>query len=99
MTDKIKKLDDRAQAREKLSIWYGSRDNFYHGVKELIANAADELRNHASEPGKIEVTLSNDNKRIMVSDNGRGIRIGGETDGEKIMIYYSALYLLGQNMM
>lgn len=83
MTDKIKKLDDRAQAREKLSIWYGSRDNFYHGVKELIANAADELRNHASEPGKIEVTLSNDNKRIMVSDNGRGIRIGGETDGEK----------------
>ena len=41
MADQIKKLDDRAQAREKLSIWYGSRDNFYHGIKELIANAAD----------------------------------------------------------
>ena len=83
MADQIKKLDDRAQAREKLSIWYGSRDNFYHGIKELIANAADELRNHATEPGVINVVLSNENKRIMVSDNGRGIRIGGETDGEK----------------
>lgn len=83
MADKIKKLDDRAQAREKLSIWYGSRDNFYHGVKELIANAADELRNHATEPGKIDVKLSENNKQITVSDNGRGIRIDGETSGEK----------------
>ena len=83
MSDKIRKLDDRAQAREKLSIWYGSRDNFYHGIKELIANAADELRNHATDPGKIEVTLYEGNRQIMVSDNGRGIRIGGETDGEK----------------
>lgn len=83
MTDKIKKLDHRAQAREKLSIWYGSRDNYYHGIKELIANAADELRNHATEKGVIKVKLFENGKRIMVSDNGRGIRIGGETDGEK----------------
>lgn len=83
MTDKIKKLTDREQAREKLSIWYGSRDNYYHGIKELIANAADELRNHSTDPGKIEISLSNGNKQITVSDNGRGIRIGGETDGEK----------------
>lgn len=83
MADKIKKLDHRAQAREKLSIWYGSRDNYYHGIKELIANAADELRNHATEKGVVEVKLFEGGKQIMVSDNGRGIRISGETDGEK----------------
>ena len=81
MTEKFRILDNRAQAREKLSIWYGSRDNYYHGVKEMIANAADELRNNPQENPEITVILASNNKNIIVKDNGRGIRIGDETDG------------------
>lgn len=79
--DKIKVLNDRAQAREKLPIWYGSRDNHVHGVKELIANAADELKNNATDPGEIIVKLFENENKILVQDNGRGIKIDGETDG------------------
>lgn len=81
MSEQIKVLDDRQQSREKLPIFFGSRDNYVHGVKELIANAADELKNFGSEEKQIIVTLSNENKRIAVEDNGRGIPIEGNTDG------------------
>lgn len=81
MSEQIKVLDDRQQSREKLPIFFGSRDNFEHGVKEVIANAADELKNYGPEDKKIIVTLSHDNKRITVEDNGRGIPIDGKTDG------------------
>lgn len=77
----IKILNDRQQAREKLPIFYGSRDNHVHGVKELIANAADEVKNNNIENGNIIVSLSEDNRTITVSDNGRGIPISGKTDG------------------
>lgn len=76
----IKILDDRQQSREKLPIFYGSRDNHVHGVKELIANAADEVKNNNIENGSITVQLSEDNKTITVSDNGRGIPISGKTN-------------------
>lgn len=82
--DKIRKLDDRSQAREKLSIWFGSRDNFYHPIKETIANAADELRNNKQQDPTVKVTLSEHDgelRKITVEDNGRGIPIDGETDG------------------
>lgn len=61
-----------------------------HGVKELIANAADEVKNNVKEDGRIKVHLWNDNKRITVVDNGRGIPITGETDGYK---NYELLFL------
>lgn len=90
ITQEIKILDDRQQSREKLPIFYGSRDNHVHGVKELIANAADEIKNNVKENGRVEVILSLDGKRISVSDNGRGIPITGETDGYK---NYELLFL------
>ena len=78
--DTIKKLDTRQQCREKLPIFFGSRDNYTHGVKEVIANAIDEISNNF-ENGDIYVTLHDDNKTISIKDTGRGIPIEGETDG------------------
>jgi len=78
--DKIKILNDRQQAREKLPIFFGSRDNYTHGLKELIANAIDELRNNNIKDPQVSIIREND-KRITVKDNGRGIPIEGETDG------------------
>lgn len=78
--DKIKILNDRQQAREKLPIFFGSRDNYTHGLKELIANAVDELRNNNIEDPQINIIRESEDT-ISVEDNGRGIPIEGKTDG------------------
>ena len=62
-----------------MPIFFGSRDNYVHGVKELIANAADELKNHKKSDGIVVVELHDNDKRISVADNGRGIPIEGTT--------------------
>lgn len=80
MTEKIRKLSNRDQAREKIAVWYGSADNYRHGLKELLANATDEIINNF-ELGNIHVELSEDNKTVTVKDSGRGIPISGNTDG------------------
>lgn len=80
--DKIKSLNDREKARQKISIWYGSADNFQHGAKEVIANATDEIINNYDQ-GLVTVKLHDDNKTITVTDTGRGIPIDGDTDGVK----------------
>ena len=79
--DEIKSLDVRSQCRDKISIWYGSRDNYYHGFRELIANANDEITNNFDN-GEIHVVLSDDGKQLSVFDSGRGIPITGKTDGK-----------------
>ena len=78
--DTIKMLDTRQQCREKLPIFFGSRDNYTHGVKEVVANAIDEISNNF-ESGDIYVCLDTDNKLISIKDTGRGIPIDTETDG------------------
>ena len=83
MENSIKRLSDREQARQKLPIFFGSRDNYVHPIKEAIANAVDELKNNDQKDPKIVVTLSNDQQTISVKDNGRGIPIIGESFGEK----------------
>lgn len=80
--DVIKVLTDREQAREKLPVFYGSRDNYVHGLKEVLANATDELINNSTR-GSIHVTLHDDLKTLVVRDTGRGIPIHEETDGIK----------------
>ena len=70
--DEMKKLDYRQQARDKISIWYSSRENYQHGLKELLANGIDELINNF-EHGEMEVTLSDNCKRVSVRDTGRGM--------------------------
>jgi len=80
--DIIRVLDDREKSREKISVWYGSRDNYYHGLKEVIANGTDEIINNFDE-GTVTVELHDDLQTITVKDTGRGIPIDGETDGVK----------------
>jgi DNA gyrase subunit B len=80
--DKIRLLNDREKSREKISVWYGSKDNFYHGLKEVIANSTDEVINNF-ESGTVTVELHEDLQTVTVSDTGRGIQIDGETDGIK----------------
>lgn len=81
MADKIKILNDRQQAREKLPIFFGSRDNYKHGLKELIANAIDELKNNENDRENVITVIRESDNRITVKDNGRGIPIEGKTDG------------------
>ena len=80
MNEKIRTLGNREQAREKISIWFGSADNYIHGIKEVIANSTDEIINNF-DSGVVSVTLYEDNETIEIIDTGRGIPIDGETDG------------------
>ena len=83
--DKSKKLDDRSKAREKLSIWYGSNDNFQHGLREVVSNAADEIINNFDN-GEILVYLHNDLKTITVTDTGRGMPIFDPEEIENLFL-------------
>ena len=78
--DTIKTLSEREQARDKVAIWFGSRDNFIHPLKEVTMNGVDEITNNFDN-GKIEINLSEDLRTVSVFDSGRGIPIEGETDG------------------
>lgn len=79
---KIRALDTRQQCREKLPVFFGSRDNYLHGVREVIANACDEISNNF-ETGQVTVTLDTDNTTITIKDSGRGMPIEEVTDGVK----------------
>lgn len=83
--DKSKRLDDRSKAREKLSIWYGSNDNFQHGLREVVANAADEVINNF-EKGQVLVELHKDLQTITVTDTGRGMPIFDADEIENLFL-------------
>lgn len=80
MADKIKSLSVREQCREKISIWFGSASNYYHPLKETVANSTDEIINNFKS-GTVTVLLHDDNKTITVADSGRGIPLQEETEG------------------
>ena len=75
--DKVRALSYRDQAREKLPIFFGSRDNFLHPLRELTANATDEI-NSNFESGSIKINHEKTDKgsKITVEDSGRGLPIG-----------------------
>ena len=79
--DTIKSLDTRQQCREKLPVWYGSNDNYLHGLRECLANSTDEI-NENFDKGSIIVTLHKDNKKVSIFDTGRGMPIMSKT-GDK----------------
>lgn len=77
----IKSLTVREQCRDKISIFYGSRDNYYHGFIETLMNSNDEIINNF-DSGEVIVDVSEDLRTISVLDTGRGIPLMGKTDGE-----------------
>lgn len=87
--DTIRALNVREQCRMRLPVWFGSRDNYQHGVREILANASDEISNNFDK-GTIVVTLEEDKETISIFDTGRGIPISGETNGVK---NYELLFL------
>lgn len=94
--DKIRVLTDREQAREKLPIFFGSRENYLHPIREAIGNAVDEITNNFSR-GIINVTLNEDMQTVSVSDTGRGIPIDGETDGQPNYVLLFETLFAGTN--
>lgn len=78
--DKSKKLNHREQAREKMPIFYGSRDNHIHGFRETVNNSVDEILNNFNF-GTIDVTLHDDLETITIKDSGRGIPVQIIEDG------------------
>ena len=79
--DKIRALDDRQKSRDKLPIFYGSRDNYTHGFREVaLNNTIDEISNNFDN-GDVYITLHDDDMTITVEDTGRGLPIDGESDG------------------
>jgi DNA gyrase subunit B len=94
--DKIKALTTREQCRDKLPTWFGSRENYLHGLREVIGNAVDEVTNNYSK-GIVTVKLEDDMQTISVSDTGRGIPINGETDGQPNYVLLFETLFAGTN--
>ena len=75
--DKVRALSYRDQAREKLPIFFGSRDNFLHPLRELTANATDEINSNFKNGSiKIYHEKTGNGSKITVEDSGRGLPIG-----------------------
>ncbi|MGL6174186.1 MAG: ATP-binding protein [Cellulosilyticaceae bacterium] len=90
--DKINQLSYREQAREKLPTYFGSRDNYYHGVSELLNNSTDEVLNNFTR-GVVEVELDETCEIITISDTGRGIPIDDE---ESVELLFEILFASGK---
>ena len=90
--DNIRELSDREKSREKLPIFYGSFDNYYHGFKEILNNGVDEVLNNFEE-GTIIVQLHDDNRTITVSDTGRGMPIDSY---EQAKLLFETLFASGK---
>jgi DNA gyrase subunit B len=87
--DKIRALSDREKARDKLPIFYGSRDNYLHGFKEVLNNAVDEVLNNF-DTGIIDIILHKDLETITVKDSGRGIPIADVNENN--IPYYELIF-------
>lgn len=85
-------LTDREIARTKTAIFFDSVSNFYHPLKEVIANGIDEINNNFDH-GEIKVELLDD-YTLRVTDSGRGLNILAKNkDGvEGHVVYFEKLF-------
>lgn len=86
MSSQIKELTVRQQCRDKLPIWFGGRDNYYHGLLEVMMNANDEMTTYCDKDKEkaMYITLDSDRRSISVRDSGRGINLFAEHDGKPV---------------
>lgn len=87
--DKQSKLNYREQARKKLHVYFGSRDEIHHPIREQFNNAFDEISSNFKE-GHIFAELSNNDKTFTIEDTGRGMPLPIEEDGFK---YWESMFL------
>lgn len=97
--DKVRSLDYRQQARDKLHVWFGSRENYYHGFREVcINNTVDEISNNF-DSGDIYITLHEDKRTLTVRDTGRGMPIhfkDEETNECYWYMYFQKMFASGK---
>ena len=73
MSEKIRELSDKEQARMRVAVFFGSSKNFFHTFIELLGNALDEANKGYGD--KIEVTLSDNGTRLKVKDYANGLPV------------------------
>lgn len=96
LRDKIIDLNTRETCRKTLPVFYGSNDNYEHGLKEVIGNSVDEINNNF-ETGTIIVELFDDLRTISVIDTGRGIPIDEESNGKPNYVLLFETLFAGTN--
>lgn len=95
--DKLKILNEREKARDKLPTFYGSRSNYYHAFREVgLNNTIDEIENNFEE-GSLYIELHDDLKTLTIRDTGRGMPIQKETNGiPNWQIFFTILFASGK---
>lgn len=83
MSESIRVLNNKEQARMKIHVWHGSSSNWINMTKELVGNSLDIFKKQFSEDiiNSINIKIHNNNK-IEYIDSGTGIPIEGKaSDG------------------
>lgn len=96
--DKGRSLSDRDTAREKMSVFFETTDNYYHPFREVcINNTIDEISNNFDK-GNIYITLHDDNRTLTVFDEGRGMPINLQDDNGDYYwyLYFQKLFASGK---
>lgn len=77
---KIITLTDREKCRLRMPVFFGSFDSRDMTFIETLMNARDELVNHCTWNGEINISLSDDCLTLSVEDNGRGIPLSSKDE-------------------
>lgn len=96
--DKGRSLSDRDTAREKMSVFFETTDNYYHPFREVcINNPIDEISNNF-DSGNIYITLHDDKRTLTVFDEGRGMPINLQDDNGDYYwyLYFQKLFASGK---
>lgn len=83
--DDIKHLDTRTAYRERIQMYLGSDDTegIYQALKEIVNNSTDEAL--AGYGDVITIAVDEQNNKITVIDEGRGVPFGTK-DGKNILV-------------
>ena len=82
----IKSLSFKDGVRTRIQMYLGSDDieGTYQAFKEIVNNSTDEAI--AGYGDKIEITVSEKENYISVTDYGRGVPFGIRDDGENVLV-------------